>query len=249
MIGAKLFQRCGSQTRTRLVDIDRVAASVGEGVCKALIGLHAFTGCDTVSVFAGKGKVKALKLLKSEYYVRVAFNQLGQTWELPPDLFIDPEKFTCQLYSSGTNNVNKARYNLFCSKNGQVESHQLPPCQDCLHKHTLRANYQAGIWRRSLESNPAVPSPVGMGWKMEEATDMEELQFDWTEGRPAPEAVLELLACRCTRSCKLPNCVCLVNGLKCTDMCTLKDCDNQLVEEMEVINIADHVDDEEDDSY
>ena len=119
----------------------KLAAAIGEDVCKALIGLHAFTGCDTVSAFAGKGKAKAFKLLKSEDYVRVAFNQLGQTWELPQDLFTELEKFTCQLYSSGTNKVNEARYNLFCSKNGELESHQLAPCQDCLRKHTLRANY------------------------------------------------------------------------------------------------------------
>ena len=81
---------------------------------------------------------------------------------------------------------------------------------------------------------------------MEEANHGEELQFDWMEGRPAPEAVLDLLACRCTRSCKLPNCVCLVNGLKCTDMCTLKDCNNESVEEVEV-NIADYSDEEDDD--
>ena len=223
-----------------------MAAAIGEDVCKALIGLHAFTGCDTVSAFAGKGKAKAFQLLKSEDYVRVAFNQLGQTWELPQDLFTELEKFTCQLYSSGTTKVNEARYNLFCSKNGELESHQLPPCQDCLRKHTLRANYQAGIWSRSLESNPAVPSPVGMGWKMEEANHGEELQFDWMEGRPAPEAVLDLLACRCTRSCKLLNCICLLNGLKCTDMCTLKDCNNESVEEVEV-NIADYSDEEDDD--
>ena len=39
--------------------------------------------------------------------------------------------------------------------------------------------------------------------------------------------VLDLLSCSCTRSCKLPNCSCLINGLKCTDMCKLSDCDNR----------------------
>lgn len=133
-------------------------------------------------------------------------------------LHTDLERFTYQLYSSGASQVNQARYNLFCSKNGGLESHQLPPSQECLLKHTARANFQAGIWRRSLESNLLIPSPVGMGWKLEEVNNREEQQFDWMEGRPAPEAVLELLACRYARSCKLPNCVCLTNGLKCTDM-------------------------------
>ena len=77
-IDAILLQKCGSQTRTRLVDIRRVAAAVGEGVCEALIGLHAFTGCDTVSAFAGKGKVKALKMVKADDDAREVFRLLGQ---------------------------------------------------------------------------------------------------------------------------------------------------------------------------
>ena len=51
------------------MDIKKVTATLGTDVCKALIGMHAYTGCDTVSAFAGKGKAKALKLLtKSKLY-------------------------------------------------------------------------------------------------------------------------------------------------------------------------------------
>ena len=42
---------------------------------------------------------------------------------------------------------------LFCAKEGKVNSNQLPPCADCLKMHSLRANYQAAVWRRSLRSN------------------------------------------------------------------------------------------------
>ena len=47
------------------------------------------------------------------------------------------------------------------------------------------------------------------------------------DGQPASQAVLDLLACNCTMKCSLPKCVCLSNGLKCTDMCRLQDCENQ----------------------
>ena len=36
---------------------------IGQDACKALLGLHAFSGCDAVSAFAGIGKVKPLKKL------------------------------------------------------------------------------------------------------------------------------------------------------------------------------------------
>ncbi len=56
----------------------------------------------------------------------------------------------------------------------------------------------------------------------------EKMQFvDSLDGQPAPEAVLDLLACTCPRICKLPQCPCMVNGLLCTDICQLQNCDNK----------------------
>ena len=44
----------------------------------------------------------------------------------------------------------------------------------------------------------------------------------------AQDAVLNLLSCRptCKRICKLPQCQCLENRLKCTNACTLQNCIN-----------------------
>lgn len=75
-----------------------------------------------------------------------------------------------------------------------------------------------------------------MGWKLQQDEEREELVFDWMDSKRAPDAVLELLACRCSRSCKLPNCVCLVNG-------TLKECNNQVQVDEEVDSYCSEVDD------
>ena len=168
-IGVSLFQKCGTRTRTRLVDIVKVAASVGVYVCRALIGMHAYTGCDTVSALAGKGKASALKLLTINREIQNTFLQLGQMWDLSRELMDILEAFTCRLYApkSSSTKVNDLRYDIFCAKRGEIESHQLPPCWDCLVKHAQRANYQAAIWRRCLEQDPEVPSSVGRGWKIE----------------------------------------------------------------------------------
>ena len=64
-------------------------------------------------------------------------------------------------------------------------------------------------------------------------------------GQPAPATVLELLCCSCTRSCRLPNCSCLANGLKCTDMCLPSECDNRREEQAVTVDI-DADDDESD---
>ena len=99
--------------------------------------MHAFNGCDTESAFAGKGKAQALKILKKNTRSREALTELGKEWDLPPELTEKLEELTCLLYSSNTvtTKVNELRYQLFCSRRGEIESHQLPPCRDCLVKH------------------------------------------------------------------------------------------------------------------
>ena len=63
------------------------------------------------------------------------------------------------------------------------------------------------------------------------------------DGRPAPEAILTLLACKCSRTCTLPNCICLAYELKCTDMCKLSDCENRSSDDVESTDEDDDVDD------
>ena len=165
-IGVPLFQKCGTKTRKRVIDIRRVASSVWLCVCRALIGLHAFTGCDTVSALWAKGR----HLMQSRDY-QDTFSELGTEWDVSSILFEKLDAFTCLLYtpkvSSPNFKVNELRCHLFCAKNGEIESHQLPPCRDYLAQHVQRANYQAAIWQRCPEQNPAIPSPEGRGWKIE----------------------------------------------------------------------------------
>ncbi|KAI8521965.1 hypothetical protein Bbelb_017190 [Branchiostoma belcheri] len=220
--------RVYQKTRRGLVDVDNLAQTIGEGVCRALPALHAFTGCDTVSAFAGRGKLGALKLVSKNEEHRNAFQQLGESWMVSPDseLFDKIQRFTCEMYvpSTPVTDVNEMRHHLFLAKKGNVESSALPPCQTSLHLHVQRANYQAGVWRRCLQNHPRVPSPVESGWEMDED---DNISITWLQSPPAPAAVLELLTCNCSRSCTLPTCTCLANGLRCTNMCKLKDCCNR----------------------
>ena len=140
------------------------------------------------------------------------------------------ENFTCIHYNSNgtTCSVNELRYKLFCARGAECKSHLLPPCRDCLYKHIIRANYQTAIWKRSLEKQPNIPNPSGHGWKYKIVNNEKILNIDWMSGEPAPKAVLDLLACDCSRICKAPDCICITNNLKCTPMCKL-DCDNQKI--------------------
>ena len=63
----------------------------------------------------------------------------------------------------GPKDVNSLRYFMYCAYSGEIESHQRPPCEDALFKYCQRANYQTAVWKRSLETFPSIPSPVGSG--------------------------------------------------------------------------------------
>jgi len=74
--------------------------------------MHAFTGCDSIASFAGRGKLTALKHLKSDKTHQQVFSQLEQAWDVPTELFEGLQQITCQMYfpSSHTKEVNKLRF-------------------------------------------------------------------------------------------------------------------------------------------
>ena len=113
-------------------------ASIGNGrdVCEALLGMHAITGYDTVNSFAGKGNLPAFQLVKKNISFQDLFARLGFSWEFSDADFTKLQMFTCTVYGSkkSESDVNTHRYQLFCSKQAQIEGHKLPRCADCLFK-------------------------------------------------------------------------------------------------------------------
>ena len=78
-----IYQKRGTQNKTRYINVTSFSKSVGERIAASLPGIHAFTGCDTVSSFAGKGKKNAFKLLKKSTVYQEAFVQLGAQLQVP----------------------------------------------------------------------------------------------------------------------------------------------------------------------
>ena len=64
-ISARLIWETRTKHRKCLVDLSGIARSLSSDTCQALLGLHAFTSCDSVSAFAGKGKEGAFELVQS----------------------------------------------------------------------------------------------------------------------------------------------------------------------------------------
>ena len=102
------FLKCGSTTRTRFADITGIA----EDVCRALPGLYAFTGCDTVSAMPGRGKIGPLKMVMQSKESFATFEELEEEWQVQAQLFQKLCTFTCHIYttSPGTDDVSELRY-------------------------------------------------------------------------------------------------------------------------------------------
>ncbi|KAG0719028.1 hypothetical protein GWK47_051331 [Chionoecetes opilio] len=175
----------------------------------------------------------------------------SQIWDLrgmyqqTSSIAFRPSRVSCTPGTRKIVGANSLRYHMFCAKKGQIESGQLPPCEDSLMQHTLRANYQAAIWRRSLENLPDVPAPsAGHGWELD---DGGSLKIRWMAGLPAPDVVLNLISCTCRRTCRPSDCSCILNGLKCTVVCKLQGCSNMVQDDAIVAQDANDSDGDSDD--
>ena len=167
----------GRSAKSRIIDLSLVVNSLemqlDPGIdknyfLKALIDVHAITGCDTIS---GKGRGVAsstqLKVRPSygnEKYVR-AMERNGT--EVSEDTFKDTEALVCQIYGKKCQSVDVLRYEILCAKGGKVEPEALPPCESSSRLHVTRANYQAAIWKRAIVPLPVIPSPCGHGWEVD----------------------------------------------------------------------------------
>ena len=88
------------------------------------------------------------------------------------------------------------------------------------------------------------PEPEGHGWKLDEG----KLVIDWMSDPPVPDTILEFLTCSCTRAFVNPTCVCILNGLQCTNMCPLSMSGNMVWNEEENENDSQEEHDSEEES-
>ncbi|KAG0713846.1 hypothetical protein GWK47_015283 [Chionoecetes opilio] len=94
--------------------------------------------------------------------------------------------------------------------------------------HYKYCKLRGWIWRESCRASHLLRTH---DCRLDDIEDG-KLAVNWMRGSPAPDAFMQLLSCKCVRSCGTPKCTCLSNGLKCTDMCRLQTCrENKAIEE------------------
>ena len=203
----------------RCLPAHEIAKTLGPQRCEGLPMFHAFTGCDSVSFFGGRGKRTAWNVWQSFDEVTQAFISLTMTPETIHALMPELERFVILLYdiTSTKEKVNEGRKELFTQKGRAMEG--LPPTEAALTQHTKRAAYQAGhIWGQMAISAPEIPSPKDWGLKWNPGSQTWEAV--WTTLPEATKACRELQCCSCKpeKGCR-GHCKCMDAALTCTVLC------------------------------
>ena len=229
VIGISKFEHLGLQElwidfgtgkAHRYIPVHTICQNLGPDRCCALPLFHSFTGCDTTSSFLGIGKKTAWNAWKK-------FPELTETlttlMENPKEMNLDSihmerlEKFTVMMYSKTSNAscVNEARQQLFSQGTRTLD--MIPPTQQALLQHILRALYQAAIiWAQALERQQNVPDASDWGWISDEKSKV--CSPLWTVLPEASKACALLFHCGCLKACR-GNCKCSKAGLRCTLVC------------------------------
>jgi len=131
-IGIPLYQKMRTKTTIRYMDIKKTRTTLGDRLTQALIGYHAFTGCDSVSAFSGQEKVASLKLLRKNEELMEVFIELGQSWTASESLISKLEEFTCQMYAASSD-----RQSEHCTMNSSFRSGVMWILACSLHVRTV----------------------------------------------------------------------------------------------------------------
>ncbi|XP_065068995.1 uncharacterized protein LOC135694220 [Rhopilema esculentum] len=222
----ELWIEFGVGKSRRWLPVHSYVHALGQDVCKGLPFWYAFTGCDTVLSFSGKGKKIAWNTWKAfpeatDTFARLSNGENGQPSDIDVKMI---ERFVVLMYqrTSSLSDVNECRRYLFTKKGCPSES--LPPTSDALLQHTRRAIFQAGfVWCQSTVKTQHLPPIVEWGWN-------ENVSPLWMVVPEASKACQELIKCGCRQKCST-RCKCRQFGLECTELCM---CNGQCLEELDI---------------
>jgi len=207
----------GTGKSSRLIAVHDLSNSLGPDKCKALPVFHCFTGCDTVSSFASKGKKTAWETWSSYPVVTEAFLNLCEVTDDIDEATISVlERFVIIMYdrTSGCTDLNTARKQLFTKKSRTLEL--LPPTLDAFIQHVKRSILQGvHCWGHCLDKQPPLYSPAQWGW----SKDNNSWTPLWGMLPEASKICSELIHCACKKGCTTRRCKCLKANLLCTALC------------------------------
>lgn len=215
----RLWVEFGHGQSLRWLPIHDLVMNLGPEKSRGMLFFHAFTGCDVVSAFRGRGKTTAWQTWAVCPEVSPIFSKLSQYPPTIEDADLDIlEKFVVTMYDKHSNmtKVDEARLHLFARKQRSYDS--IPPTSASLVQHVKRSTFQAAcIWGQATVCKMVSENPGNWGWQKHG----EAWEILWSTLPPIAQSCQQLTKCRCTGECRGP-CKCYRYTLKCTQLCTCK---------------------------
>ena len=149
----------------KVLDINHTVQTPSEK-CSSILAIHAFSGCDTASYPAGKGKVSALRALHATpsevlHYVgeeNVTYTQITEA----------VKAFFLALYNQNqSSSLNVASCYLFNKRKTPPALKMLPPTECNAHLHGRRAHLQVLLWKAADHPNAPIVDITKFGWDIQ----------------------------------------------------------------------------------
>ena len=190
-------------------DVKMIREALSKRQWHYLFFCHAFTGCDTVSSFAGHG-------------INTLFDKFcaGDIDEHIDTVIRSGTAIFKYIYNASGTTLGEIRYNMFAHKAavGLIKPETVPPTEGAAAQHSLHVYLQTQNWMllQSMSLNPD--------------------EYGWTIRVPildtmAPEELLWFTSCNCHEDCSTQWCS-YKNGVQCISACgiykgiTCKNCIN-----------------------
>ena len=214
-----------TKTFSNEFDIQQIAEGLGKDRSKALLSLHAISGCDTVGRFACKGKLtwfKGFLKLQNDLVIE-AMQKFGDDPILNNSIEERIAEFVSFVYTGQTMSLPSARWYLFSKK--MAEGEKLPPTPSAFKQHLLRALLQVVEWKDSNAGQMNRPDPTKFGW-IRNDTKWQPVSSD---NPPISNDLMQLVKCNCKGKCNSKRCSCRRSdpSMVCSEMCgCVENCEN-----------------------
>ncbi|KAJ8686162.1 hypothetical protein QAD02_021956 [Eretmocerus hayati] len=197
--------------KPRTLACHAAAEFLTEEVCEILPGLHAFTGCDSVSKIGTKKK--GLDLMAHVQF-RNSLAPLGNGSLLNVEEFKAIENLYLRILDKNETDVDVCRANIFSNSCGVGLNLTKVPCtSDALHLHSLRASLQTYIWKSAINANYLPMNFTSFGYTIK---DDSLLPIPMSKDAFPNDLVK---ACNCKKNCSTRLCNCRKHNEKCVKIC------------------------------
>ncbi|KAK3754659.1 hypothetical protein QZH41_003875 [Actinostola sp. cb2023] len=205
-----------NSTKRRVWNIKKVQTQIGEDICWNILFIHAILGCDTTSRVHGFGKGASLKMYIMSLYFREQAQVFDSASATPEEIATAGHNVLVSLYKGKPGEqLDHLRYTRYCEKlacrTSQIQPQSLPPTSEAAKNHSLRVYLQVKQWKDE-DGDMAVQD---WRWKINEG----QVTPVMTDLPAAPESLLRIVRCNCTKDCSSMTCRCRKHNLECSIAC------------------------------